>query len=302
MQIYHPSFELLLDIHLLIIMNKLNLTVEIDAKSGFCFGVIGAIAKAEKILDNNEELYCLGEIVHNDEEVKRLQSKGLKFISFDEFKVLKNKKVLFRAHSEPPLSYEIALENNLEIIDASCPIIQKIKQKVKTSFANNENIYIYGKPKHPEVIAINGQINNRSVVFENIESLDIDNVPDEITLYSQTTQSLDDFREIIRILTERNIVVNVKDTICRQVSNRGPNMIDFCKRFNKIVFVAGTNSSNGKVLYNICKSQNANVYFISSPEQIDKTWFNAGDKVGISGATSTPLWLMKQVQECLLKL
>ncbi|HRS54706.1 MAG TPA: 4-hydroxy-3-methylbut-2-enyl diphosphate reductase, partial [Bacteroidales bacterium] len=152
-------------------MSKLNLKVEIDEKAGFCFGVVKAIEKAEELLDKNNEIYCLGEIVHSDEEIKRLTNKGLKIINYDEFKTLKNKKILFRAHSEPPESYEIAKKNNVEIIDASCPIIQRIKADIKKSFENNENIYIWGKPNHSEIIAINGEINNRAIVFENLNDI-----------------------------------------------------------------------------------------------------------------------------------
>lgn len=283
-------------------MELLNLKVEIDPQSGFCFGVIGAINKAEQILNNNEELYCVGEIVHNDEEVNRLKNKGLIFISYDEFKKLKNKKVLFRAHSEPPESYEIAKKNNLEIIDASCPIITVIKKKIKTSINNNEDVYIYGKHNHPEIIAINGYVDNKLIVFEKYEELDLQKLPKKITLYSQTTQSLDNFNLIIKKLKEANINVNVKDTICRQVSNRGPKITDFCQKYDKIIFVAGTNSSNGKVLYNICKKSNDKCFFISSVEQIKPEWFIKNDKVGISGATSTPLWLMEDVKKYLLNL
>jgi len=283
-------------------MGELNLSVEIDSQSGFCFGVIEAINKAEEALANNEELYCLGEIVHNDEEINRLQKKGLKFINYQQFKQLKNKKILFRAHSEPPESYLIAQQNNLEIIDASCPIIQIIKKKVKYSFDNGEKVYIYGKHKHPEIIAINGHVNNKLVVFEHFEELNINNMPTSITLYSQTTQSLKGFKDIIQKLKDKGIKVKVKDTICRQVSNREPQISEFCKRFDKIIFIAGTNSSNGKVLYNICKNENRNTYFINSCKQIKTEWFNKNDKVGISGATSTPLWLMEEAKEYLTSL
>jgi 4-hydroxy-3-methylbut-2-enyl diphosphate reductase len=283
-------------------MGKLNLTTEIDQKSGFCFGVISAIEKAEKTLDNYGNLFCLGEIVHNDEEIKRLEKKGLLTIAKEEYRVMNNKTVLFRAHGEPPESYEIALRNNLTIIDASCPIILKLQKTVKKSYDNNEHIYIFGKRKHPEIIALNGQIENKAFVFESLEELDLKKIPSEITLYSQTTQSLATFRKIVRTLKDAGIKVQVKDTICRQVSNREPNLIDFCKRFDKVIFIAGTNSSNGKVLYDICKNINKYTYYISSPEQIEKKWFKKNDKVGICGGTSTPMWLMKKAEEKLLSL
>jgi len=281
-------------------MGKLQLTTEIDKKSGFCFGVISAIDKAENTLDSNINLYCLGEIVHNDEEIKRLEQKGLTIISKAELKTIRNKTVLFRAHGEPPSSYEIVHRNKNTIVDASCPIILKLQKIVKQSYDNHENIYIFGKRNHPEIIAINGQIDNKAFVFESLEELDLKKVPLSITLYSQTTQSLEKFRIIVQTLIKSGIKVKVKDTICRQVSNREPNLIKFCKRFNKIIFIAGTNSSNGKVLYNICKKINKNTHYVSSPEQIQKDWFDKNDKVGICGGTSTPMWLMKKAEEKLL--
>ena len=281
-------------------MGELQLTTEIDKNSGFCFGVISAINKAENTLESNNNLYCLGEIVHNDEEIKRLEQKGLTIITKAELETISNKTVLFRAHGEPPSSYEVAHRNNNSIIDASCPIILKLQQIVKKSYDNKENIFIFGKRNHPEIIAINGQIGNEAFVFERLEELDLKKIPPKITLYSQTTQSLEKFRIIVKTLTEAGIVVDVKDTICRQVSNREPNLIEFCKRFNKIIFIAGTNSSNGKVLYNICKKINEDTHYVSSPEQIQKEWFNRKDKVGICGGTSTPMWLMKKTEETIL--
>lgn len=281
-------------------MGELHLTTEIDQKSGFCFGVISAIDKAEKTLDSNINLFCLGEIVHNDEEIKRLEQKGLTIITKEELKTINNKTILFRAHGEPPSSYELAQHNNNLIVDASCPIILKLQKIVKQSYDNNENIYIFGKRNHPEIIAINGQIENKAFVFENLEELELNRIPKKITLYSQTTQSLEKFRIIVQTLLKAGIDVDVKDTICRQVSNREPNLIKFCKRFNKIIFIAGTNSSNGKVLYNICKKINDNTHYVSSPDQIKKEWFNKNDKVGICGGTSTPMWLMKKAEEKIL--
>jgi 4-hydroxy-3-methylbut-2-enyl diphosphate reductase len=283
-------------------MGVLNLKPEIDKNSGFCFGVISAIKKAEETLDSGVKLYSLGEIVHNDEEIKRLEKKGLVPVSRDELKKLCNSTVLFRAHGEPPDSYEIAKANNNIIVDASCPIILKIQQRVKKSFENNEIIYIFGKPDHAEVVALNGQIKNKAVIFQKIEDLDLSKMPKKITLYSQTTKSLEEFRYFIDIIQQAGIEVKVNDTICRQVSNREHNIIEFCKRFNRIIFVSGTNSSNGRVLYNICKRENENSYFISSSDQINAEWFNKNDKVGICGATSTPMWLMKEVEEKLLSL
>lgn len=283
-------------------MGKLNLLVEIDDRSGFCFGVVGAIEKAEKELQSSGELFCLGEIVHNDEEVKRLELRGMINISKNELASIENKTILFRAHGEPPSSYKLALLNGNQIIDASCPIILKLQKRFRESFEKGENIYLYGKPNHPEVIGLNGQISNKATVFGNFEDLDLEKIPEKITLYSQTTMSIDSFYEIVRKLEDAGIRVTVKDTICRQVSHREPSLRIFSKRFNKIVFVAGKNSSNGSVLFKVCRQENPYTYFVSSISEIFNGWFEQDDTVGICGATSTPMWLMKDVEKKLLSL
>lgn len=283
-------------------MSSFNLQVTIDPKAGFCFGVIGAIDKAEAYLKTNEELYCLGEIVHNDEEVQRLKNKGLIVIDNDELKKLKGKTILFRAHGEPPISYDTAVKNGNTIIDASCPIIKKLQEKVSNSYAKGENIVIYGKHDHPEIIGLNGYIKNQAIIVQSIEDVDLGSMPKQITLYSQTTKSLDGFYKLIDYLRENGIEVKVKDTICRQVSHRQPELNSFCSEFDKIVFVAGRKSSNGKVLYSVCKKANERAYFISATTEIDKSWFEPNERVGISGATSTPRWLMEEVKDFLMKL
>lgn len=283
-------------------MGELNLQVDIDENSGFCFGVVEAIKKAEKALEDGGELYCLGEIVHNDGEVNRLESKGMKTITKEDLNKINSKTILFRAHGEPPNSYSIAKENNNLIIDASCPIIKKLQYRIKKSFDDGETILIFGKPNHPEVIALNGQIENQAIIFKEISELESITLPAKLTLYSQTTMSLDAFHEVVEFLKNHNIDVKVKDTICRKVSNRQPDIEAFCRKYNKVLFVAGRNSSNGKVLYNVCKSQNQNSYFISSVEEIKTDWFAKDDKIGISGATSTPKWLMEEVKRFLEKL
>jgi len=280
----------------------LNLQVEIEPNSGFCFGVKNAIKKAEEVLDSGDELYCLGEIVHNDQEIQRLVIKGMKIINYEEFKLLRRKTVLFRAHGEPPESYEIAKINDLRIIDASCPIILKLQEKIYQSYLKKETIYIFGLPNHPEIIGLNGKIENSAIVFEKYEDLDLKNIPREITLYSQTTKSLRQFYDIIDRLKKLGVRVNVEDSICRQVSNREQDLREFCRRFDSIVFVAGTNSSNGKQLYEICTQENANIHFISAVSEIKLSWFGVNEKVGICGATSTPLWLIKDVKNYLLTL
>lgn len=274
----------------------MNLRVHIDQHSGFCFGVVYAIEMAEEILDEQGYLYCLGDIVHNDEEVNRLTSKGLRIIDHAQLKELKDEKVLIRAHGEPPSTYELAINNNLTLIDASCPVVLKLQNRIKNSYDKDETIYIYGKHGHAEVIGLLGQTSNNAVVFQDISELDLDALPKNLTLYSQTTKSTDKFYEINQILREKGITVNTNDTICRQVSNRDKELRDFADKFDKIVFVSGTKSSNGKVLYNVCKDKNPNTYFVSNSDQVDKTWFNENDSVGICGATSTPMWLMEEVK------
>ena len=279
----------------------LNLKVTIDPNSGFCFGVVYAIEMAEDILEEQGTLFCLGDIVHNDEEVKRLENKGLRIINHQDLEKIRNEKVLIRAHGEPPSTYQTALRNNLELIDASCPVVLKLQNRIKNSYDKGENIYLYGKHGHAEVVGLLGQTSNNAVVFQDINELDINELPSEITLYSQTTKSTGKFYEIKQTLEEKGIQVNANDTICRQVSNRDKELREFAEKFDKIIFVSGTKSSNGKVLYAVCKEQNPHSYFVSRPEDLDSNWFSEGDTVGICGATSTPLWLMKSVQERLLE-
>ncbi len=277
-----------------------HLQVQIDDHSGFCFGVVYAIEMAEEILEEQGYLYCLGDIVHNDEEVSRLTRKGLKIIDHEALLGLKDEKVLIRAHGEPPSTYELSIKNNLTLIDASCPVVLKLQNRIKNSFDKEDNLYIYGKHGHAEVIGLLGQTNNKAVVFQDISELDIPNLPKNITLYSQTTKSTDKFYEINQILRENGITVHTNDTICRQVSNRDKELRSFAEKFDIIIFVSGTKSSNGKVLYNVCKEKNPSTHFVSNADQIEADWFVPGDSVGICGATSTPLWLMEQVRERIL--
>lgn len=279
----------------------LNLDVHIDQHSGFCFGVVYAIEMAEEILDNEGYLYCLGDIVHNDEEVKRLTEKGLIIINHSDLKSLKGEKVLIRAHGEPPATYQLAIKNNLTLIDASCPVVLKLQNRIKNSFDKRENIYIYGKHGHAEVIGLLGQTNNKAVVFQDINELDISTLPKSITLYSQTTKSTDKFYEINEILKNNGISINTNDTICRQVSNRDKELQDFAAKFDHIVFVSGTKSSNGRVLYNVCREKNPNSYFVSNPDEVQKEWFGIKDRVGICGATSTPMWLMEKIKNKIIQ-
>lgn len=278
---------------------KLNLEVTIDQDSGFCFGVVYAIDMAEEILEEDGYLYCLGDIVHNDEEVSRLKAKGLRIISHNELLNIKNEKVLIRAHGEAPETYRLALENNITLIDASCPVVLKLQNRIKNSYDQDEKVLIFGKHGHAEVIGLQGQTNNDALVFQDISELDKVELPEKFTLYSQTTKSTAKFYQIKDELLKRGYEVKANDTICRQVSNRDEDLRKFVVNFDHIMFVSGKKSSNGKVLYDVCRQFNSNTHFISSVEELNKDLFKAGDKIGICGATSTPMWLMNKVKSAL---
>ena len=275
---------------------KYDLKVMIDKSSGFCFGVVYAIDMAEAILDQGEYLYCLGDIVHNDEEVKRLTDKGLRIIDHEQLQTLHDEKVLIRAHGEAPSTYQLALQNGLTLIDASCPVVLKLQNRIKSSYDDDEQILIFGKHGHAEVIGLQGQTNGNAIVFQDLAELDNVELPRKITLFSQTTKSTDKFYHIKDELISRGYELKANDTICRQVSNRYEELEAFVAEFNKIIFVSGKKSSNGKVLYDVCKKYNDASYFISSTDELDLSWFDPQDKVGICGATSTPMWLMEQVK------
>jgi 4-hydroxy-3-methylbut-2-enyl diphosphate reductase len=285
------------------------MNVTIDPNSGFCFGVVYAIQMAEDELDATGRLYCLGDIVHNNMEVDRLKAKGLQIINHDDLANLHDCKVLIRAHGEPPSTYELALNNNLELIDASCPVVLKLQNRVKTSFEginNDAQIVIYGQPGHAEVNGLVGQTDGRAIVV--FEEKDLDNIDYDkpVHFFTQTTKSTIGFQKMVRDIQERivkhkgsledgDFVTN--DTLCRQVSNREPQLKRFAVDYDVIVFVSGRKSSNGKALYTVCKNVNPNSYFISSADEIEVEWFNGKQTVGIAGATSTPMWLMEQVKE-----
>jgi 4-hydroxy-3-methylbut-2-enyl diphosphate reductase len=278
-----------------------NLQVTIDQDSGFCFGVVYAIDMAEEILAEDGYLFCLGDIVHNDEEVKRLKAMGLRIISHDDLLNIKNEKVLIRAHGEAPETYRLALENNITLIDASCPVVLKLQNRVKNSYDNNEKVLLFGKHGHAEVIGLQGQTNNDALVFQDITELDNVELPNKFTLYSQTTKSTAKFYEIKDELIKRGYEIKANDTICRQVSSRDEDLRKFVINYDCVVFVSGKKSSNGKVLFEVCKSINPNTYFVSSEEELSKEFFSPDNTVGICGATSTPLWLMEKVKAVLEK-
>ena len=278
--------------------------VEIDRRSGFCFGVINAIKAAEDELKDAKKLYCLGDIVHNGMEVERLEKMGLISISKEEYFTLKNCKVLIRAHGEPPETYQYAEANNIELIDATCPVVLTLQEKVKSSYkikAQQEGqVVIYGKKGHAEIIGLNGQTNHNALIIESIADVDKIDMNRPVALYSQTTKRIEDFHEIAKEVKSKvapGIPVEIKDTICRQVSNRVPNLKEFATKYDLILFVAGQKSSNGKYLYTICKEVNSDTYMISKIDEIDKSWFKGVKSVGICGATSTPNWLMEEVAE-----
>ena len=276
--------------------------IEIDNSSGFCFGVTTAISKAETELAKGNTLYCLGDIVHNGMECERLKNMGLITINHEEMKKLHNVKVLLRAHGEPPETYALAKENNIEIIDATCPVVLQLQRRIKRQYDNNQNaqIVIFGKPGHAEVLGLVGQTNSQAKViahFDDVETLDFGK---DIYLYSQTTKSLDEFHRIIEYIQDHispTATFRSFDTICRQVANRMPNVSGFASRHDLVLFVCGRKSSNGRVLYNECKRINPNSYQIEDPSEIQAEWLKCVDSIGICGATSTPKWLMEQCKE-----
>jgi 4-hydroxy-3-methylbut-2-enyl diphosphate reductase len=280
----------------------MNLSVEIDDNSGFCFGVVFAIQMAEDILDEEGELYCLGDIVHNDEEVSRLKAKGLKIINHEQFETLRNTKVLIRAHGEPPETYQMALKNDIELVDASCPVVLKLQHRVREAHNKDEKIIIYGKHGHAEVKGLLGQTNGEATVIEQFDELEAIDLPQKVQLFSQTTKRTKNLFALKDKLESKGVQVDFNDTLCRQVSNRDIQLRDFAKKFDKIVFVAGLKSSNGKVLYDVCKDNNPNTFFVSHKDELKPEWFKENDTVGICGATSTPQWQMEEVREAILSL
>lgn len=275
--------------------------VEIDQKSGFCFGVLNAIGKAEETLATEAVLYSLGQIVHNELEVKRLQETGLITISHKEFFQLKDCKVLIRAHGEPPSTYEYAAKNNITLIDATCSVVLKLQQRVKGAAekmrSENGQVVIFGHLGHAEITGLVGQTNNEAIVIEDSADLEKIDPTRPVVVFSQTTKSVDEFKKLTENIQSQsqNGVVKAHDTICRQVSNRVPHLQKFATRFDVVIFVGGQRSSNAKVLFDVCKKSNERSYFVSSPEDLRADWFSEIETVGVCGATSTPQWLMEKV-------
>lgn len=281
--------------------------IEIDDGSGFCFGVTTAIKKAEEELAKGEKLYCLGDIVHNGMECDRLRDMGLITINHDEMRQLHNAKVLLRAHGEPPETYELARKNNIEIIDATCPVVLKLQKRIKEQYDENNDrqIVIFGKKGHAEVLGLVGQTQSKAIVIESSDEVTKLDFSRDIYLYSQTTKSLDEFNSIIEYIKAHispDATFKSFDTICRSVANRMPNISTFATKHDLILFVCGRKSSNGKVLYNECLRVNPNSHLVEDPNEIDPSWLEGIRSVGICGATSTPRWLMEQCSEAIQKM
>lgn len=281
--------------------------VVIDPHSGFCFGVVYAIEVAERELQQTSTLYCLGDIVHNNMEVNRLREKGLVIISHDDLKRLRDCKVMIRAHGEPPETYETALRNNITLIDASCPIVLNLQNEVRQGYEEvrpvNGQIVIYGKEGHAEVNGLKGQTNGEAIIVGDESDLGKIDFTRPVRLFSQTTKSVEGFQAIVEQIRARMVASDQggavdfqwHDSICRQVSNRASQLRDFARRFEAIVFVSGRKSSNGMILYKVCREVNPRTHLVSDPSELEKSWFEGIGNVGVCGATSTPMWLMEAV-------
>ncbi|MEA3444028.1 MAG: 4-hydroxy-3-methylbut-2-enyl diphosphate reductase [Bacteroidota bacterium] len=282
--------------------------LEIESTSGFCFGVKNAVKKAEEILQSEEKLFCLGDIVHNGKEIERLKKLGLITIGYEQFGKLKNCKVLLRAHGEPPSTYSIAEKNNLELIDASCPIVLNLQKKIKISSISSEikkQIVIFGKPTHPEVISLVGQTNGQAVVVSNLADVEKIDFTREISLFSQTTMDTGKFKEITNEIKKRqstNNVLQVTNSICVAVSGREAKLVEFSRKHETIIFIGGKKSSNGKMLFEICKKENQNSFYISNIEELKPERIINSESIGICGATSTPYWQLEKVAKKVLEL
>lgn len=282
-----------------------SLKIEIDPSSGFCFGVVKAVEIAEIELKKNGILFCLGDIVHNNMEVTRLKNKGLESIKNDDLHKLKEKKILIRAHGEPPITYQKANKYGHTVIDATCPVVLKLQKRIKKSWMNlkknNGQVIIYGKSGHAEVIGLLGQTNNEAIIIESMNEVSKIDLNKPTHLYAQTTKSIDEFRKIATYLTEHihtGVEFKSFDTICRQVADRLPKIMLFAQKHDVIVFVGGLKSSNAQMLFNQCLKSNKRSYFVSDINQLNEGWFNpVPQSIGISGATSTPPWLMQQVAQ-----
>lgn len=280
--------------------------VEIDDRSGFCFGVVRAISRAEEALTAGQPVYSLGDIVHNRVEVQRLEGLGLRTITHAEMESLSAKRLFIRAHGEPPTTYHRAAELGIEVIDATCPVVANLQRKVKAAYEAMQprggQVVILGKRGHAEVVGLTGQVDDRAIVVERMEDLDLIDFTRPIHFLSQTTQSILLFEEMAAEMRRRiapSVEVEVDDTICRQVANREEHLAAFAARYDVVIFVAGRKSSNGKVLSEVCRTANAKTYLVEEASEIEEAWLEGAETVGICGATSTPKWLMQQVAEAI---
>lgn len=276
------------------------MVIEIDSGSGFCFGVTTAISKAEEELAQSESLYCLGDIVHNGRECERLKNLGLITVEHEDLNKLSDTKMLLRAHGEPPSTYQMAKEQNISLIDATCPVVLNLQKRIKKAYEEGGQIVIYGKNGHAEVIGLVGQTEGNAIVIENLEDAKNLDFSKNIKLFSQTTKSLVGFREIVAYIEqhiEEGAQFTYFDTICRQVSNRISNIREFAQKHDVVIFVCGKKSSNGKVLFAECNKVNSRTYMVDKPSDINRDWYSDDESIGICGATSTPKWLMEQCKE-----
>ncbi len=278
------------------------MTVNVDEHAGFCFGVVEAIRKAEEMLDAGKPLYCLGQMVHNEEELGRLEKKGLRYVTKDDFPKLSGETVLIRAHGEPPSTYALAEKHGVSILEATCPIVLKLQDRIKKEHDERETIVIFGKKDHPEAIGLKGQAHGRTVIVEKEADFDsavfAEKLDGSVSLYSQTTMDTDRFEHVRSLLKQRMQnpeLLKSHNTICNQMKRRKPALKEFARNNDVVVFVSGKKSSNGKFLYSVAKEQNPQTYFVSSANELKKEWFTRAERVGVSGATSTPQWLLNEV-------
>jgi 4-hydroxy-3-methylbut-2-enyl diphosphate reductase len=291
-------------------MEKIN--IEIDPRAGFCFGVTRVVNKAEEIIRQYGQLFCLGEIVHNRKEIERLEGIGLKTITYNEFLTLSNCQVLIRAHGEPPETYQHALKNHIELIDGTCPIVLRLQSRIKKDFAeqNGEGaqIVIFGKKDHAEVRGLAGQTNYKTVIVESKDDVERIDFSRPVHLYAQTTMSPEKYDRLADCIREKANTAGIayslfkcNQSICGQVSGRIPMLKKFCSEHDLILFVSYIQSSNGKLLFAHCKSVNNNCYFVSETDELCSDWFVGVRNVGITGATSTPRWLLEKFAACIEK-
>lgn len=287
---------------------KGDIEIKIDQNAGFCFGVVAAIHRAEQELLSTNRLYCLGDIVHNNVEVERLSKKGLSVITYSDFEQLSDAKVFIRAHGEPPSTYRKAKERKIELIDATCPIVLHLQQRIKNGYEEMKDIdgqvVIFGKKGHAEVVGLQGQTDNSAIVISSLNEIESVDINKPIRLYSQTTKSKETYQELIELLEKRCKEVGNENfiaynTICNRVSNRAKELVDFANSVDIVLFVSGTNSSNGKYLYEYCKKVKDNTLFISDESELKTEMFKDIHKIGITGATSTPMWLMEKIAQWL---